>query len=186
VIAFAASRDELRYQATVGLVVAEFSAPWSRSLRLSTTAAVVVLLTLTLAGLLPGPRASLVGRMALVGAPLIVLLGSLVFMVRGYVLTESSVEVLRLGWSTVLPLAGLAAVNGEPRGLRGSLRLFGNGGLFVISGWFWNRRIGRFRAYATDPERAVLLRYRDGRQVLVTPHDVQHFIIRVRNLAGLS
>ena len=184
-IAFAASRDELRYQATVGLVVAEFSAPWSRSLRLSTTAAVVVLLTVTLAGLLLGPRASLVGRMAL-GAPLIVLLGSLVFMVRGYVLTESSIEVLRLGWRTVLPLAGLAAVNGEPRGLRGSLRLFGNGGLFVISGWFWNRRIGRFRAYATDPERAVLLRYRDGRQVLVTPHDVQHFIIRVRNLAGLS
>jgi len=32
----------------------------------------------------------------------------------------------------------------------------------------------------------VLLRYRDGRKVLVTPHDVQHFIVRVRNLAGLS
>jgi hypothetical protein len=40
--------------------------------------------------------------------------------------------------------------------------------------------------YATDPERAVLLRYRDGKQVVVTPHDVQLFIMRVRNLAGLS
>ena len=168
------------------LAVAEFSAPWSRSLRLLTTFSVVILLTVAMAGGLLGPRQSWVVRVAMVGAPLAVLLGALVFMVRGYVLTESSVEVLRLGWSTVLPLAGLAAVNGEPRGLRGSLRLFGNGGLFVISGWFWNRRIGRFRAYATDPERAVLLRYRDGRQVLVTPHDVQHFIIRVRNLAGLS
>ena len=170
----------------MGFVVAEFSAPWSRSLRLLTTASVVLLLTLALAGLLLGPRESLVWRMAMVGAPLIVLLGSLVFMVRGYVLTESSIEILRLGWSTDLPLAGLAAVNGEPRGLRGSLRLFGNGGLFAISGWFWNRRIGRFRAYATDPERAVLLRYRDGKQVVVTPHDVQFFIVRVRNLAGLS
>jgi hypothetical protein len=176
----------LRYQATVGFVVAEFSAPWSRSLRLLTTASVLLLLTLTLAGLLLGPRESLVWRMAMVGTPLIVLLGSLVFMVRGYVLTESSIEILRLGWSTVLPFAGLAAVNGEPRGLRGSLRLFGNGGLFAISGWFWNRRIGRFRVYATDPERAVLLRYRDGKQVVVTPHDVQLFIVRVRNLAGLS
>jgi hypothetical protein len=176
----------LRYQATVGFVVAEFSAPWSRSLRLLTTASVVLLLTLTLAGLLLGPRESLVWRMAMVGAPLIVLLGSLVFMVRGYVLTESSIEILRLGWSTYLPFAGLAAVNGEPHGLRGSLRLFGNGGLFAISGWFWNRRIGRFRVYATDPERAVLLRYRDGKQVVVTPHDVQLFIMRVRNLAGLS
>jgi hypothetical protein len=70
--------------------------------------------------------------------------------------------------------------------LQGSLRLFGNGGLFAISGWFWNRRIGRFRAYATDPERAVLLRYRDGAQVILTPHDVQHFIIQVRRLAQLQ
>jgi hypothetical protein len=107
-------------------------------------------------------------------------------MVRGYSLTENHIEVHRLGWSSVLPLAGLAAVTGEPEGMRGSVRLFGNGGLFGISGWFWNRRIGRFRAYATDPSRMVLLRYRDGRQVAVTPHDVQHFIVRVRTLAKLS
>jgi len=170
----------------MGLTVARFSAPWSRSLRVLTTAAVALLLALMLIGLLVGPRQSWVWRLAMVGVPLVVLVGSLLFMVRGYVLTESQIEVQRLGWSTVLPFAGLAAVSGEPQGLRGSLRLFGNGGLFGISGWFWNRRIGRFRAYATDPERAVLLRYRDGRKVLVTPHDVQHFIVRVRNLAGLS
>ena len=170
----------------MGLTVARFSAPWSRSLRVLTTAAVALLLALMLIGLLVGPRQSWVWRLAMVGVPLVVLVGSLLFMVRGYVLTESQIEVQRLGWSTVLPFAGLAAVSGEPQGLQGSLRLFGNGGLFGISGWFWNRRIGRFRAYATDPERAVLLRYRDGRKVLVTPHDVQHFIVRVRNLAGLS
>ena len=170
----------------MGLAVAEFSAPWSRSLRLITTAAVVVLVTLALAGFVLGPRQSLVLRLAMAGAPLVVLLGTLVFMVRGYVLTESGIEVRRLGWSTALPLAGLAAVSGEPQGLRGSLRLFGNGGLFAISGWFWNRRIGRFRAYATDPERLVLLRYRDGKKVVVTPDDVQHFIVRVRSLANIT
>ena len=170
----------------MGLTVARFSAPWSRSLRVLTTAAVALLLALVLIGVLVGPRQSWVWRMAMVGLPLVILVGSLLFMVRGYVLTESQIAVQRHAWSTVLPFAGLAAVSGEPQGLQGSLRLFGNGGLFGISGWFWNRRIGRFRAYATDPERAVLLRYRDGRKVLVTPHDVQHFIVRVRNLAGLS
>ena len=176
----------MRYKRPMALTVARFSAPWSRSLRVLTTAAVALLLALVLIGVLVGPRQSWVWRMAMVGLPLVILVGSLLFMVRGYVLTESQIEVQRLGWSTVLPFAGLAAVSGEPQGLQGSLRLFGNGGLFGISGWFWNRRIGRFRAYATDPERAVLLRYRDGRKVLVTPHDVQHFIVRVRNLAGLS
>jgi hypothetical protein len=169
----------------MGPVLAEFSAPWGRSVRLATAASVTVLLALLLVGLLMAPRL-LPWRMLAIGVPLILLLGALPFMVRGYVLTESSIEVRRLGWSTFLPLAGLQAVTGEPEGLRGSVRLFGNGGLFGISGWFWNRRIGRFRAYATDPERVVLLRYRDGKKVLVTPHDVQHFIARVRTLARIA
>ena len=167
-------------------VLAEFSAPWSRSLRLSTLGSVAVLLVVMLAGLLIGPRQLPLWRVAIVGVPALVLLSALPFMVRGYVLTEKQIEVRRLGWSTVLPLAGLVAVTGKPEGLRGSLRLFGNGGLFAFSGWFWNRRIGRFRAYATDPDRVVLLAYRDGRKVVVTPHDVQHFIVRVRTLAKVS
>jgi hypothetical protein len=167
-------------------VIAEFSAPWSRSLRLATVGSVAVLLVVMLAGLSMGPRQLPLWRAAMVGVPALVLLGALPFMVRGYVLTEEQIEVRRLGWSTVLPLAGLVAVTGEPEGLRGSMRLFGNGGLFGISGWFWNRRIGRFRAYATDPGRVVLLRYRDGKKVVVTPHDVQHFIVRVRTLAKMS
>ncbi len=168
------------------VVLAEFSAPWSRSVRVATAASVAVLLLILLAGLFTGPQESAVWRVAMVGVPLVVLFGALPFMVRGYALTESHIEVRRLGWSSVLPLAGLIGVTGEPEGLRGSVRLFGNGGLFGISGWFWNRRIGRFRAYATDPARVVLLRYRDGTKVVVTPHDVQHFIVRVRTLATMS
>jgi Bacterial PH domain len=163
-------------------IVAEFAAPWSRSLSAVTATAVAVLLLVILLGLLTGPRQLLLWRVAMIGVPLAVLLGSLPFMVRGYVLTDTHLEVRRLGWRSLLPLAGLVAVTGEPEGLRGSLRLFGNGGLFGISGWFWNRRIGRFRAYATDPDRAVLLAYRNGSKVMVTPHDVQHFIIKVRTL----
>ena len=165
-------------------MLAEFSAPWGRSVRVVTAVTSVLLIAMTLGGLLGGPRQLLIWRLATV-VPLLVLLGALPFMVRGYVLTEWHIEVLRLGWSTELPLAGLVAVTGEPDGIRGSLRLFGNGGLFGITGWFWNRRIGRFRALATDPERVVLLRYRDGTKVVVTPHDVQHFIVRVRTLAKL-
>jgi hypothetical protein len=167
-------------------VLAEFSAPWSRSLRRTTAGSVSVLLVMMLVGLVAGPPQLRWWPVAMVGVPLVVLAGALPFMVRGYVLTSDYLEVRRLGWSTALPLAGLVAVTGEPEGLRGSLRLFGNGGLFGISGWFWNRRLGRFHAYATDQDRAVLLRYRNGDKVVVTPHDVHHFIIRVRTLAKMA
>ena len=170
----------------MGRVVAEFSAPWGRSLRQVTATSVAVLLAVMLAGVLAGPRQLPGWWLAMVALPLALLLGALPFMVRGYVLTDGQIEVRRLGWSTVLPLSGLVAVTGDPQGLRGSVRLLGNGGLFGITGWFWNRRIGRFRAYATDPGRVVLLRYRDGRKVVVTPHDVQHFIVRVRTLARVN
>ena len=168
------------------MIVAEFSAPWSRALRLTTAVVVVLLLAIALTGSLVGPRHLLVWRLAMVGVPAFILLSALPFAVLGYVLTEQSLEVRRPGWRTVLPLEGLAAVTGEPEGLRGAVRVFGNGGLFGLSGWFWSRRIGRFRAYATDPERAVLLRYRDGRKVVVTPSDVAHFIVRVRTLVQLG
>jgi len=171
----------------MSLTLAQFSAPWSRSLRITTAVSLAILLLVSLTLLLfAGPRRPLGWRVAMAALPALLLLGALPFMVRGYVLTEKDIEVRRLGWRTVLPLAGLVAVTGQPQGLRGSLRLLGNGGLFAVSGWFWNRRLGRFRAYVTDPQRAVLLRYRDGRQIMVTPHDVQHFIVRVRTLAGLA
>ncbi|MBV8308693.1 MAG: hypothetical protein JO274_14540 [Gammaproteobacteria bacterium] len=170
----------------MALVVAEFSAPWSPSLRLVTPAAVLLLLAVAVLGALVGSRLSCLLGMAISLTALAVLCGAIACMVRGYVLTSSELEVRRLGWRTHLPLAGLAAVTGEPRALLGAMRLFGNGGLFAITGWFWNRRLGRFRAYATDPQRAVLLRYRDGKCVLVTPHDVQHFIVQVRRMAHIA
>ena len=153
---------------------------------MSTALTVALLLLVLLLGLSTGPRQLVVWRLAMVGVPLAALLGSMPFMVRGYVLTDHHLCVRRLGWSTILPLAGLTRVSGEPDGLRGTLRLFGNGGLFAICGWFWNRRWGRFRAYATDPERIVMLCYASGMKIVVSPGDVQHFIVRARTLARIA
>jgi len=163
------------------VVRAEFSAPWGRAVRWNTTAAVVLLLVL---GLFAGPRQLPGWTVLTVVLPLAVLLAPLAFMVRGYRLTDRFLVVQRPGWSTSLPLAGLIEVRGEPDGLRYAVRLFGNNGLYAITGWYWNRRLGRFRAYATDGERVVLLRYADGKRIVVTPGDVQHFIVRTRTLAG--
>ena len=109
-------------------VRAEFSAPWSRSLRAATSLCVALLVLLLLVGLLTGPRQLPVWRVVMLGLPLLLLLGTPLFMVRGYQLTDTDIRVLRLGWFTVLPLAGITSITGEPEGLRGSVRLFGVGG----------------------------------------------------------
>jgi len=62
---------------------------------------------------------------------------------------------------------------------KGSLRLFGNGGIFSFTGLFWKRGLGLYRAFATDPGRAVILKFRK-RTVVITPADPLRFIVRVR------
>lgn len=157
----------------------EFRAPWSRSLKLGTGAALVILASVALVGVFTGPRQLAIWWAAMVVLPILIVLSALPFLVRGYTLGEHTLEIERLGWTTVLPLAGLEKASGDLELLRGSLRVFGNGGLFSITGWFWNRRVGFYRAYATDLSRAVFLKYKDRRPVLVTPHDTYHFLVTI-------
>jgi hypothetical protein len=159
----------------------EFRAPWSKTLRTLTVLSLSILVIVLLAALYaPVPDVPFV-RPLLVLLTLAVGVGALPFMVRGYVLTQDAVLVKRIGWSTRLPLQGIKSVAGDVEAMRGAWRLFGNGGLYSFTGEFWSRRIGRFRALATDPDRAVVLRY-PSRTIVITPHDPQHFIMRLRTL----
>lgn len=162
----------------------DYPAPWNRALRISTYSSLAVLGAMVAIGLLIGPQHLPVWKLALVGVPLLIALGTLVFSVRGYTLTSRDLVIHRFGFDTRLSLDDLRVVRGIADDARGSLRLWGNGGLFAFTGWFWNRRLGRFRMYATDLSRAVLLEFADGR-VLVTPHDPQAFIVQARKLLSM-
>ena len=147
------------------------SAPWSNLL-----IGISVLATglCTGVGFLLATREGPAGR---VGAWLMVwvVAVALLFTVRGYWVSSDAVRVRRLFWSTRLPLEGLVSVTFEPMAMRGSARAFGNGGFFAFTGRFHNERLGSFRAYVTDPARAVVLRYAD-RVVVVSPAAPEAFV----------
>ena len=63
--------------------------------------------------------------------------------------------------------------------MRRSLRTFGNGGGFSFSGFYYNKRLGSYRAFVTDLHRTVVLRYAK-RRVVVSPAAPEDF---VRDLA---
>ena len=56
------------------------------------------------------------------------------------------------------------------------LRLFGSGGLYGYFGYFYMKRIGRVRMYATNRHNMVLLVDQKGRKILVSPNEVDRFI----------
>ena len=80
---------------------------------------------------------------------------------------------------TLIPLSDLVSVAGDAEAFKGAVRLFGNGGFFSFTGLFWNRKLGFYRAFATDPARAVVLKFAQ-RTLVITPDDTLHFIVRIR------
>lgn len=62
--------------------------------------------------------------------------------------------------------------------MRASLRTFGNGGGFSFTGRYWNKRLGSYRAFVTNPARSVVLRWQD-RTVVVSPASPEEFVREV-------
>jgi hypothetical protein len=146
----------------------KFGAPWGKEIKLMTTLGLVVCFGVALIGIISLPDAPPVARLTMIVIPLLLLIGGALFMVRGYTLDDGQLIIHRLGWSSRLDLASLASAVSDPAAMAGSLRIAGNGGLFAFCGWFWSKKLGKYRAFGTDPHRSVILRFTD-RVVVVTP-----------------
>jgi hypothetical protein len=167
-----------------------FSAPWGAPLAVMTAVCSVICLLVPLPGVMIGLGSSATLRAwgiyglppwagwLLVAVPLLSLVASAAFMVRGYVLTDTSLIIKRLGWKHRLDLSRLNSATVDPDAFRRSLRLFGNGGFFSFTGWFRNSTLGVYRAFATDTKRAVVLRFFD-KTVVITPDDPQKFVAEI-------
>ncbi|HXQ79931.1 MAG TPA: PH domain-containing protein [Opitutaceae bacterium] len=83
------------------------------------------------------------------------------------------------------PLEGMVEIARDPDVLRWAFRIRGEGGLGAIQGRYWSKRVGKFDAFMTDTEKAVVLRWPD-RVVAVSPADTAFFIMCARSAAGLK
>jgi hypothetical protein len=55
-----------------------------------------------------------------------------------------------------------------------SLRTCGNGGAFSFTGWYWSKSLGFYRAFVTDLNRTVVLRF-EKKTVVVSPGEPEDF-----------
>jgi PH (Pleckstrin Homology) domain-containing protein len=145
-----------------------YTAPWSTSLVVVSAIASVALGGAAIA-------TALSSMSWITTLPVAIFSTAVVFMIRGYSVSSDALLVHRLFWATRLPLTGLDSAQVEPEAMRRSIRLFGNGGLFSFSGWFRNRELGTYRAFVTDPSRAVVLHF-PKRTVVVSPSAPDEFV----------
>ncbi|MCB1086244.1 MAG: helix-turn-helix domain-containing protein [Verrucomicrobiae bacterium] len=144
-----------------------FRSPWSLSLKVITGFSLFFLLGVGIYARFHGHPWTLEGVKLLI-------LACLALSVRGVSMKEGQLLIHRIGWSTRLPLAAIRSVEVNPEATMGSIRLFGIGGLFAYVGWYRNDLLGSYRAYATDFQKTVVIRFAD-RTIVVTPDDPAEF-----------
>jgi hypothetical protein len=112
--------------------------------------------------------------------PLAILAVSARYAVRGYTVTDESIRIHRLGWSSSVALDPLESATVSPYAMRRSISELGNGGLLSYTGGFRNAELGSYRAFVTDHARTVVLRFSgraDGdRVVVLSPDDPEAFV----------
>lgn len=162
-----------------------FKAPWGTMLMLTTILATGILVSVSVLGWLNADRQGWIWYLSMLVLPLAILLFASLYTVRGYRLSGGKLIVQRLIWTTEVDLETLQAVEVNPTAMQRSIRTFGNGGLFCFAGRFRNKQLGPYRAYATDPRRAVVLRLAD-KVIVVTPDHPAEFAAQLQNTPGLS
>ncbi|MCF7669224.1 MAG: PH domain-containing protein [Verrucomicrobia bacterium] len=123
---------------------------------------------------LPG-NIPLVIRITTSIVPLLIIIGTAMYLVRGYSIKPDYLGVQRLFWETQLPLTRVNKIVVDSEAMRGSLRVFGNGGFLGFFGLFKNKKLGYFRAYATNPKHSVVL-MGDKRSYLITPEHPRELV----------
>lgn len=93
---------------------------------------------------------------------------------RGYRVDATAIEILRPVGRIRIALAG-ARVYRDDKATSGALRVFGNGGLFSISGRFYSRQRGWMRWYLRNRRQLVMVES-GGRKWLLSPDDADRFV----------
>ncbi len=158
-----------------------FNAPWGTLLKVISTLGTFVLIGVFGSMILAGRASTLTTVILYSLIPLLTLSISLLFTVRGYSISGNTFRVRRLLWYTDIDISMLQSVEYDPKAMTGSIRTFGNGGLFSFSGSYKSGKLGSFKAYVTDFKKCVVI-IAAGQTVVVSPENPELFVEVLRNL----
>lgn len=99
--------------------------------------------------------------------------------VRGYDVGDGQLVIHRPAWDTFIDLGDLNEARTAPKLVWSSFSLWSTRGLFGFIGYGYASEIGSYRAYITDPSKAVMLRFSSGKVVVVSPESPTEFIASV-------
>ncbi len=109
----------------------------------------------------------------------LLLLAMFAYSARGYAVTEDVIVIRRWIGNIRIPLSAVREARpATTDDFRGSIRVWGSGGVFGYYGLFRTSRLGRCYWYLTDRQRSVVVRTAE-KTYLVSPDNVAGFVAAV-------
>lgn len=153
-----------------------YKSPWGVLLTIITVTAVIILLGVITSGIIIRIKDyQILWYLVMIVIPSSVLIVTLIFMVRKYEIRERKLLVHRLGWKKIIDLSNLKSAEADPKAVKNSIRLFGNGGLFAFSGIYRNKELGNYNVFATDFKKCVVLKT-DQKIFVISPDNPKKFV----------
>ena len=155
-----------------------YKAPWGTPLLLISLFASLILIGTPLLLYANAKTGEMLLGIPVALIPIAILIGGMLFTIRGYVLDGDNLSVQRLFWNTTISLNGLQKVSFDPSAMDRSIRTWGNGGLFSFSGSYRNKKLGKYRAFVTDYKQCVVLDFGDNKIVISPnkPEELAHML----------
>ncbi len=99
---------------------------------------------------------------------------------KSFTISDGALLVKRAFHTPRFELAGLKSAETSREPMKWASKIYGNDGLGAIAGSYRSKQWGKFKAYLTDANNAVVLRWADDRCVIVSPKHTQPFIHALR------
>ncbi|MGJ8634523.1 MAG: PH domain-containing protein [Luteolibacter sp.] len=155
-----------------------YTAPWGKSLKWISGICIATIVFAALFSLFPN-RSVQIGSLLISGSLLLTLIPCSFFTIRSYRITQTAIHIQRLCFISSIGLENLKSAEFIPSAMKGSLRTFGNGGLFSWTGKYWNKDLGSYRAFVTDLNKTVVLRFTD-KIIVISPESPEDFIKKLQ------
>ena len=115
----------------------------------------------------------IVKRCSIVILFLVVIIGSYLYSTSKYSLTKSELIIHRPIKDRIIGIEDITEIKSIDSGdLAGTIRTFGNGGLFGYYGKYQNPKIGLMIWYVTQRKNRILIQTKQGKKVVISPDDM--------------
>ncbi len=102
-----------------------------------------------------------------------IILGSYLFSTQSYTVTDSELIIHRPIKDKVVNIADITEISAvDTADFSGTIRTFGNVGLFGYYGKYHNSKIGNMTWYVTQRENRILVRTQQGEKLILSPDDI--------------